>query len=332
MRSRMSFFSSASNASCALLAELGVGLGGGVAGVLLQNLLLDGLRRVLALQLVLHLGRGVERGPMRGGDLARELLVDLRHLDLLLGLAGLLGQLALRGAQLADLRVRDVERVEDLGLGHLVGARLDHQDGVLGAGHDQVEVGLEQLLLGRVDHEVALELADPHRADRRRERDVGDLERGRRAVHRQHVVGDDLVDRERYADELRLAAPALREERPQRTVDHARDQRRLLAGAALALEERAGDLARGVHPLLDVDRQREEVDVTQVACGRGGEHDGVARADDHGAGGLLGHPAGLEGDLGAADLDGDPVHFWHVFLFLRPSSVDGPSASSLTLR
>ena len=63
-------------------------------------------------------------------------------------------------------RVRDVERVEDLGLGDLVGARLDHQDGLVGARHDEVEVGLEQLLLGRVDDEVALDLADPHGADR----------------------------------------------------------------------------------------------------------------------------------------------------------------------
>jgi hypothetical protein len=36
--------------------------------------------------------------------------------------------------------VGDVEGVEHLGLGHLVGARLDHEDGVLGAGDDEVEV------------------------------------------------------------------------------------------------------------------------------------------------------------------------------------------------
>ena len=51
---------------------------------------------------------------------------------------------------------------------------------------------------------------------------------------------------------------------------------RLLAGAALALEERAGDLARGVHPLLDVDRQRQEVDVAEVARGGGARGPGVA--------------------------------------------------------
>ena len=36
------------------------------------------------------------------------------------------------------------------------------------------------------------------------------------------------------------------------------------------LKKRAGDLARGVHPLLDIHRQREEVDVAQVARGGGG--------------------------------------------------------------
>ena len=58
--------------------------------------------------------------------------------DLLL--AGPLGELALQGTELLDLGVRDVERIEDLRLGNLVGTRLHHQDRVLGAGHDQVEV------------------------------------------------------------------------------------------------------------------------------------------------------------------------------------------------
>ena len=69
-------------------------------------------------------------------------LVDLRGLDLQLLLADLLGQLALQGAELADLVVGDVERVEDLRLGDLVRAGLDHEDGLLGAGDDQVEVGV----------------------------------------------------------------------------------------------------------------------------------------------------------------------------------------------
>ena len=131
-------------------AVLGVGLGLGVARVLLDDLLLDRLGRVLALELVLDLGGGVERRAVRALDLLVQLRVDLAALRPRLLLAGLLGQLALGGAELLDLLVRDVERVEDLRLGDLVGARLDHQDRLLGAGDDQVEVGaLDEVLLAR---------------------------------------------------------------------------------------------------------------------------------------------------------------------------------------
>ncbi len=238
-------------------------------------------------------------------------LVDLDDLELFLGLAHLLGELALQRAELLDLRVGDVERVEDLRLGDLVGARLDHQDRLLGAGHDQVEVGGrlgvgEQVGLGRVDDEVAVDLADAHRAHRGGQRDVGDHQRGRGAVHREDVVRVDVVDRERDRHELRVVAPFLREQRADRAVDHARGERALLAGATLALEEGAGDFARGVHALLDIHRQREEIDVAEAACHRGTEDHRVSLADDDGAGGLLGHPAGLKRDLATSDLHGDP--------------------------
>jgi hypothetical protein len=210
--------------------------------------------------------------------------------------------------------VRDVERVEHLGLGDLVRPGLDHQDGLVRAGHDQVEVGRELLVLRRVDDEVALDLADAHRADGRRERDARHHERGGRAVHGEDVVRIVVIHRQRDSDELGLVAPALREERPQRTVDHARDQGRGLTRAALALEEGAGDLPGRVHALLDVHRERHEVDVAEVARRRGGEHAGVAGGDEDGARGLLGQAPRFEHDLASADLDGDVVHFCHVFL------------------
>jgi hypothetical protein len=61
------------------------------------------------------------------------------------------------------------------------------------------------------------------------------------------------------ADHLDLVAEALRPQRPDRAVDHARGQDRPLGGTSLSLEETAGDLPGGVHPLLDVDGKREEV-------------------------------------------------------------------------
>ena len=76
--------------------------------------------------------------------------------------------------------------------------------------------------------------------------------------------GLHVVDRHRQRDQLGLVAPALGEQRADRTVDQARGERRLLAGATLALEERAGDLPGGVHALLDVDGEGQEVDVAEI--------------------------------------------------------------------
>ena len=163
----------------------------------------------------------------------------------------------------------------------------------------------QQRLLVGVDDEVAVDLADAHSADGRRERDVGDHQRGGGAVHGEHVVGVDVVNRHRQRHELGLMPPALGEQRADRTVDQARGQRRLLPRATLALEERAGDLPGRVHPLLDVNRQGQEIHVAEVARGRGTKNHGVARTDDDGTGGLLGQLAGFERDLFPLDLDGD---------------------------
>ncbi len=148
MRSRMIDFSSLSKASCTAarrsLAASSFVLGGRLwrgRGVLLEDRGLDRLGRVLALELVLDLRGVVERRAVRGADLVEQLLVDADRLEDFLLLADLRGEVALQRAELLDLGVGDVERVEDLGLGDLVGAGLDHQDGLLGAGDDQVEVG-----------------------------------------------------------------------------------------------------------------------------------------------------------------------------------------------
>ena len=303
-----------------LRAALGVGLGlVGVARHLLDHLLLDALGGLLALELVDH-RRGLVEGRAEAlAQLGQQRLVDRRRGDLVLLLARLLAQLVLGLAELLDRRVGDVERVEDLRLGDLVGARLDHQDGLLGARDHQVERGLEQPLLVGVDEEVALAvLTDANGAHGRREGDVGQHQRGAGAVHREDVVGVLVVHRHGDRDELRLAPPALGEERAQGPVDHASGEGGLLSGSALAAEEAAGDLARGVHALLHVHGQREEVHVAGIARGGGAQHHRLPCRDYNRPRRLLGVLAGLELDRGAADLQRDAAHsISHVVL---PSS------------
>src|SRR5690606_31755631 len=90
------------------------------------------------------------------------------------------------------------------------------------------------------------------RGGRSNRRQAGDLGGDRGAVDRDDVVCVVGVDREHCLDDLHLVAQAVDEERAQRAVDQAAGQDRLGRGTALATEERAGDLARGVLALLDV--------------------------------------------------------------------------------
>ena len=234
------------------------------------------------------------------GDLGIDIGVDP------LGLADLAPELLLRLAELLDLTVRQLERLEEQLLGHLLGAGLDHRQPFLRADDDEVHLGLLFDLGERgVDDELVVDQADPHGAHRPHERERRDHEGRGGPVDRQDVVRRDEVGRQRRADDLHLVREALRPERPDRAVDHARGENRLLGRSPLALEETAGDLPSGVHPFLDVHREREEVSAfARLRPPLGGREDHrVAGADDYRSVGLLGELPGLEAHVVSADGD-----------------------------
>ena len=227
-------------------------------------------------------------------------------------------RLEVRGAlRLADGRAElllDVDErlqravAEQDGLGHHVlgqelGARLDHHDRVARAGDDQVELRVGELAVGRVDHELAVDAADADGADRARERDLADAQRGRGGRRAEHVGLVLLVGREDRDDELDVVLVALGEERADGAVGQAGGQRGRLGRARLALDEAARDLARGVHALLELDREREEVEARAGIRPVGGaEHQGVTVANGDGAAGEARELAGLDGQRATTDL------------------------------
>src|SRR5699024_8176260 len=91
----------------------------------------------------------------------------------------------------------------------------------------------------------------------------------------------------------------------QRAVDQATGQDRVLGGTTLASEEAAGDLARGVGLLFDVDRQREEVGTLTGFLGtvRSRKDAGLTECGDDRTLGLRGEKARRKGDglVGARD-------------------------------
>jgi hypothetical protein len=144
------------------------------------------------------------------------------------------------------LAVREHERVDDLGLGRLGGAALDHDDRVAAAGDDEVDVARLELLDRGVDDELAVR-CDP-RGCRRwgRPRGCRRCERSAGAGEREHVGLVDAVAREHRRDDLRVLLVALGEERAKGTVHDAAGEDLFVAQTPLALEEAARDLAGGV--------------------------------------------------------------------------------------
>jgi hypothetical protein len=136
------------------------------------------------------------------------------------------------------------------------------------------------------------------------------VERRRGGIHGEDVVVVLLVARPRRDDDLDVVLEALRPERPDRAVDEPGGEDAFLRGAPLTARERAGDLPRRVEAFLEVDGEREEVDVRPGRLGDGarGKDDRVAVADRDRAAGLTRVLAGLEGQglvvdgrLGACD-------------------------------
>ena len=248
-----------------------------------------------------------------------------------------LGRLQPLGDNLLRGRGRPGVDQPDGALGRL---RLDHHDrnvvvGQDAPGHDHVERRAGQLGMRRERHPLTLDVGDASRADRAAERQAGELSAGARRVDGDYVVEVVGMQCHDGRDDLDLVAQPLAEAGPQRTVGQPAGQDRVLAGTALTPEERAGNLAGRIHPLLDVDGEREEVEMlARVLRGGGGrQHHGVVvERHDRRAGRLPREPPGLEMDSAGAEravvehrLGCDDVWTLHrvVLLLIRQASPPG---------
>ena len=227
-------------------------------------------------------------------------------------------QFPLQLDRLADPGLRGLESLGDHGLGHagsalvvvleglLRPAGLDHHDRDVRArlfaerpaGDDELERRGIAFLVGGLRKPGPVDrVRHPDGTDRSVERDARQHQGRRRGVDGEHVMRVDLVGAENRPDDVDLVAEPLGERGAQRPVDQTGGENRLVGRPALPAEERAGDLAGGVHPLFDVDGEGEEVRaLTHFSSSRrGGEHDRVADPCDDGTIRLAGQLAGLEG-------------------------------------
>ena len=243
-------------------------------------------------------------------QLAHQLFGELGGVgDFELRLAGFGAELELQRAEAADLGVRGLEGVEDDALVDFARAGFDHDDRVRRTGHDEVEVAEIALRVGRVDDELAVDVADADGRDRIRERNLGDHQRRGGGVDGEDIGIVLAVSGENQGDDLRLLPVALRKRWAEGTVDETAGENFLLGGTAFAFEKAARDAAAGVGVLLVVDGEGHEVaeDGAFFVAGRG-EDDRVAVADHARAVGLTCDRTGLERKRTPADLELFLVH------------------------
>ena len=200
--------------------------------------------------------------------------------------------------------VREHDRLGRDILGEDLDAHLDHHDRVAGACDDEVELGVAELGVRRVEDVLAVDVADAHGADRALERDLADRQGGGRGDGAEDVRVVLVVRRQDGDHDLDVVLVALGEQRADGAVREARGERGSLGRAALALDEPARDLAGGVHPLFEVDREREEVEPWAGLGAVGGPEDHrVAVAEGDRAAGEAGELAGLQVQGATAELD-----------------------------
>ena len=171
-------------------------------------------------------------------------LVD--DLDVARLLGGLFGELDDRADHRLEVPVPEHHRAEHDVFVEFLGFRFHHQHGIGGAGDDQIELGFDHFVERRVEHIFVVDEADAGCADRTFERRARQRQRGGGGHQRQNVGIVLHIVRQRRDDDLGLVAPAIDEQRADRAIDQAGDQRFLFGRAAFALEIAAGNAARGI--------------------------------------------------------------------------------------
>ena len=128
---------------------------------------------------------------LRFADLSRELLLDANHF--------------------AGVPVRKLERLDELIFRQFVGGAFEHDDVVLSADIDQIEIALLPLGMGRVGDKLAVDTTDAHGPDRAIKRNIGNAERGRGAIDRENIGIIFPIGAEQDRDDLRVVKIARRE-------------------------------------------------------------------------------------------------------------------------
>jgi len=184
--------------------------------------------------------RGIQVGMHPGPQRFIVGLVAILPLDH----AALSHHLQLNLAVLFDLLMGKLNRLEHIGLTHLIHLPFDHHDVVVAGAHHDVDVGVLQLGVGGIDFQFAV---DTGHADLRNGGLKGHIRHGNRRRGRQsgQRIGHILTSGRNQGDHHhRFGMEVGREKGPQGTVHQTGNQHLIVAGAAFTFQKPPRETAR----------------------------------------------------------------------------------------
>ena len=228
-------------------------------------------------------------------------------------LRGLLGERDDRIDHRLEMLVAEHYGTEHDLLGQLLGFRFDHQHRIACTSDDEIELTLRHFVELRIEHVFVVDEADARGADRSHERRDRERECRRRGDHRHDIRIILQIMGVHGGDHLGIAAITFGEQRPDRAVDQAGDQRLLFGRAAFPLEIASGNAAGSVEFFLVVAGERQEIDAFPRLLGgnNGGQHGGFAVGGEYRAVGLAGYPAGFQDELAPAPVELNTMNIEH---------------------
>ena len=266
----------------------------------LDHLVPAGLPDILIVGI--HGGLGLVHKVMN--DLVKQLLIEVRVGIVELGLADLGDHLAYEGDLLLILLVGHANGLEHHIVGHLIGAGLDHDHLLAGGDHGDIQITDLALLSVGIEHQLTVHQTHLQGAHGAVPGNVGNGQSGGGADESGNLGGAVVIHSHDGAHHGHIVTEIVGEQGADGAVDDAAGQDALLAGAALTAVKAAGNTAHGVHLLLKVHAQGEEVDAVP-GTGSGGdaaEHTGVAVAHHHGGVGQLCQLAHLQSQRPAGQI------------------------------
>ena len=282
-----------------ILVHVGV-----ISQILLVPLFDHGVPALLTDVLVIGVHSGLGLVHEVGHDVVEQLLVEGGVGIVELGLADLGDHLVDELDLLLVLLVGLLNGLEHLVVGDLVGAGLDHDHLLAGGDHGDVQIADLALFAGGVDDQLTVHQAHLHGAHRTVPGDIGDGQSGGGADQSGDLGRAVMIHSHDGGHDGHVIAEVIGEQGADGAVDDAAGEDALLAGTAFPAVEAAGDAAHGVHLLLKVHAQGEEIDAVPGTGGGGGahQHAGVAVAHHDGGIGQLGQLAYLQGQGTAGQL------------------------------